>query len=92
MPRLTDDQIEIYWSLFVNRSDYSRQAAIANASGKHAYFRARKRVGCAPNQVTFEPLALTKRQVREHLLGYITLGLYNLRSTKLDRRRGFRLA
>jgi len=68
---LTDDQIEIYWKLFVNRSDYSRQASVANASGKHSYFRARKRV-------SLEPLALTKRQLREHLQGYITLGLYNL--------------
>jgi hypothetical protein len=71
MAIVTNAQVDTYWNLFVNRPDYARQSFVAGSKGKHSYYR-------AVNRVSRMPIALTKREVQEHLQGVITLGLYNL--------------
>ena len=57
-----------YARWFVNRRAYTLQSDTPHpASGRHYYFRPRKRGN---------PLELTSRDIQRHLAGEITIGLY----------------
>ena len=66
----TSEQASEYMAWFVNRRAYTRQTHRPDEkSGKYFFYQARERE-------TKEPLALGEEDVRKHLAGQLTIGLY----------------
>ena len=76
--RATSQVVEDYQRLFVNRRAYTMQSIRPHPeTGRHYYFRPRKRG-------TDIPMMLTGETIRQHLEGKITIGLYAINpSTQL---------
>jgi hypothetical protein len=69
-----DWMVHEYISWFVNRRAFTRQSERPNENGKHYYYRAKDRA-------TDLSIALDEQQMRRHIAGLQTIGLYAISPT-----------